>query len=161
MMKTSRTRLSIASLSAVASSRWMARRCEQSIWGLTTPRLRDHRQWLINRPEFPEFRRQNFRNPQKIAESDTQLIAQVAHHPMGRHDAPLPLRLGRQLENAPSELKSCLAVEHRGHGGSLPLSNCKDRLYCLGGLEKNAVSSAPTLADSRDAKPSANRQCGG
>src|SRR2546425_10602798 len=63
MMKTSRTRLSIASLSAVASSRWMARRCEQSIWGLTTPRLRDHRQWLINRPEFPEFRRQNFRNP--------------------------------------------------------------------------------------------------
>src|SRR3989442_999190 len=65
MMKTSRTRLSIASLSAVASSRWMARRCEQSIWGLTTPRLRDHRQWLINRPEFPEFRRQNFRNPQQ------------------------------------------------------------------------------------------------
>src|SRR5947207_2630267 len=64
MMKTSRTRLSIGCSSAVASSHWMGRRCERSIWGLTTPRQRDHRRWLINRPEFPEFRRQNFRNPQ-------------------------------------------------------------------------------------------------
>src|SRR5713101_6540335 len=68
MMKTSRTRLSTACSNAVASSHWMARRCEQSIWGLTTPRLRDHRQGLINRPqfpapEFPELMRQNFRNP--------------------------------------------------------------------------------------------------
>ena len=59
-------RLSIACSSAVASSHWMARRCEQNIWGLMTPRLRDHIQWLINRPEFPEFKRQNFRNPHMV-----------------------------------------------------------------------------------------------
>src|SRR5437762_2250581 len=82
MMKTSRTRLSIGCSSAVASSHWMARRCERSIWGLTTPRQRDHRRWLINRPEFPEFRRQNFRNPHPAhMDADLGVVAELQSSP--------------------------------------------------------------------------------
>src|SRR2546425_12015589 len=110
MMKTSRTRLSIASLSAVASSRWMARRCEQSIWGLTTPRLRDHRQWLINRPEFPEFRRQNFRNPHADRKLGPALYDAIGIRKDLRNERPLDAL--RSDESQPDHQRASPRTSH-------------------------------------------------
>src|SRR5437870_4528952 len=60
MMRTWRRRSSTASSSAAESSHSTGPRCEPNISALTTrPRLRHY----INRPEFPELTRQNFRNP--------------------------------------------------------------------------------------------------
>jgi hypothetical protein len=57
----SKTASSTASSSVAATSSWTGPRCGRGIWGLTIPLLRAHQ--LLNRPEFPESDRRNFRNP--------------------------------------------------------------------------------------------------
>src|SRR3990172_9877227 len=61
MMKTWPRRSSTASSSAAESSHSTGPRCGPNISDLTTRPLLRH---YINRPEFPELKRQNFRNPQ-------------------------------------------------------------------------------------------------
>src|SRR3989304_9636118 len=62
MMKTWPRRSSTASSSAAESSHSTGPRCGPNISDLTTRPLLRH---YINRPEFPELKRQNFRNPQE------------------------------------------------------------------------------------------------
>lgn len=69
---TSPPRSSTACSSEVACCSSTALRCARSTSALTRPRTL--RQGLIRSPEFPESRRQSFRNPQSLADLGTRTV---------------------------------------------------------------------------------------